>query len=366
MTTRVLYCPILLVFLAFCVSSVLCHDDDNNRNNSEKIAKHLQAIASQPQSSTTASRTLKEQQRKVGLHFFIVGYPKTGTSAMMSYLDSRNELKIVKRVDTGSDNDPPEFPMAIEEDVDFLFDRIEEEYVKSDKDQKYGIKWPGAISGKGIGVESIKRIGEYNPLGNEIKIIVGLRHPVRWFESFYNYRSKHLVPPPTTSLIGSNDFHGVCTDTARFEKGIMQLGKIPLRAQDEQFFENHENYNLISGSGGLKVFLYLEEQLSDHDKERHGLFMKELSSYLEVKESFSVDDHFPETNVDSNPDVDICGVEHVAVRRELVRNGRKTANWIRANIVEAEDFVLPNKEHFMSIVDTFGTDPCDDGAESTS
>ena len=48
------------------------------------------------------------------------------------------------------------------------------------------------------------------------------------------------------------------------------------------------------------------------------------------------------------------GVEHVALRRELVCNGKKTVKWICVNIADAQDFVLPSKEDFMNIVDIFG------------
>lgn len=36
-------------------------------------------------------------------------------------------------------------------------------------------------------------------------------------------------------------------------------------------------------------------------------FPEELSFFLEVKEQFSIDDDFPEINVNSCPDADICG-----------------------------------------------------------
>jgi hypothetical protein len=66
----------------------------------------------------------------------------------------------------------------------------------------------------------------------DLKIIVGVRHPVSWFQSYYNYRvieihDKNVViqPPTAESLIGSKSWMGVSTDGARFELGLMQLGK---------------------------------------------------------------------------------------------------------------------------------------------
>ncbi len=340
-------------------SSVPYHQgqyDDTPTSTSTSTSGSLRGSSSGPNMLYQPTRKQREKEYEVGLHFFIMGYPKTGTSAMMQFLDSSDELKIVHR------DNRPEFNIRYKEDVDLLFDRIEGDYLKSNRDQnqKYGIKWPGAISGAGIGVESIKLIEEYNPEGTETRIIVGLRHPVRWFESFYNYRAKHHVPPPTESLIGSNAWHGVCTNRARFEKGIMQLGKVPLRPQDEQWIEGHEGYGVLSGATSYKVFLYFEEQLHDKDKERNAVFLEELSSFLELKEPFNVgNDAVPEANVNSNKQFDICEPEHDEVRKVLVRNGQKTAGWIRKNLVGAEGFILPNKKHFLSILNTLGTDPCD-------
>jgi len=67
---------------------------------------------------------------------------------MMQYLDSNDELKII-----GKNSDAlSEFGINGEEDVKRLFDKIESAYLNSDKDgERYGIKWPRAISGKGMG-----------------------------------------------------------------------------------------------------------------------------------------------------------------------------------------------------------------------
>ena len=44
-------------------------------------------------------------------------------------------------------------------------------------------------------------------------------------------------------------------------------------------------------------------------------------------------------NKRSHKQHDICEVEHDEVRRVLVENGKKTAKWIRSNLVDNNDFV---------------------------
>ncbi len=78
------------------------------------------------------------------------------------------------------------------------------------------------------------------------KVIVGIRHPVMWFESFYNYQ----VGRTTSSLSGKCESHQkVCTDRARFHAALARLRKTPLvekKEVDLLFGTRYEgNYNNI-------------------------------------------------------------------------------------------------------------------------
>jgi hypothetical protein len=80
-----------------------------------------------------------------------------------------------------------------------------------------GIKCPMAISDT-TGIQLIASNFRYT------KIIVGVRHPVLFFQSFYNYRITEMhnignfepVPSPN-ELVGSNKWRDVSTDLARYE-----------------------------------------------------------------------------------------------------------------------------------------------------
>jgi hypothetical protein len=91
-----------------------------------------------------------------------------------------------------------------------------------------GIKCPMAISDT-TGIQLISANFRYT------KIIVGVRHPVSFFQSFYNYRITEMynigdiepVPSPN-ELVGNNKWRDVSTDLARYELSLMQLGKTPM------------------------------------------------------------------------------------------------------------------------------------------
>jgi hypothetical protein len=57
-------------------------------------------------------------------------------------------------------------------------------------------------------------------------LIVGLQHPVRWFESYYNFRFRHIregkTLPEADQPIGecTAAAQGVCTDYAKFHVNL--------------------------------------------------------------------------------------------------------------------------------------------------
>lgn len=54
---------------------------------------------------------------------------------------------------------------------------------------------------------------------SQTKFIVGIRHPILWFESFYNFRIHNKVRmPPAEELVGNcgGRMHGVCTRRGNF------------------------------------------------------------------------------------------------------------------------------------------------------
>jgi len=103
------------------------------------------------------------------LHFAIVGFPKTGTSTLMFYLRNHSQSIFM-------------FPderceLAWNQHVPLLKD-IYKEYQPN---LQMGIKCP-------TNLEVDLALKNYKKFFPATKFIVGLRHPVRWFESFYNFR----------------------------------------------------------------------------------------------------------------------------------------------------------------------------------
>ena len=91
------------------------------------------------------------------------------------------------------------------------------------------------------------------------KLIIGVRHPVKWFESFYNFRANNSNGkyPPAESKIGSGGGpKDVTTHRARFHDMLAQLGKTALTSKDEiQLLRDDFQFKTVTYSP-VQVFLY--------------------------------------------------------------------------------------------------------------
>lgn len=102
------------------------------------------------------------------LNVAVIGFPKCGTSSLMHHLDSHKEVKIFtdERCDLGGYQE-----VTLIRD---LYNKFEPgDFVR-------GYKCPGDIDSSGIALPAIKK---HFPKAH---LIVGIRHPVLWYESFYN------------------------------------------------------------------------------------------------------------------------------------------------------------------------------------
>lgn len=119
------------------------------------------------------------------LDFAIIGFEKTGTTFLLSALGSHPEVtmpikhsELSKRICTKREHGKTAL-------VDWLNGGHEEESSSSSLDSsnlKHGIKCSDLIVQKTLAIERMAEISD------QTKLIVGVRHPVLWYQSLYNYR----------------------------------------------------------------------------------------------------------------------------------------------------------------------------------
>jgi hypothetical protein len=312
--------------------SVASHDDGPEKESTPEPSPEP---TSQPNPNPTP------KPARVKLDFFVAGFPKCGTTTLLKTFEAHNETAI---------HPEEECSLAMVRSDDEAYGRLMKNLneASSDPNVKRGIKCPVGLYTSA----SIERLQDWFP---DTKLILGLRHPVYYFQSFYNYRVmefhqnklKTRIPPPE-SLIGSHEWARVSTETARFEKVLKKLGKT-----------NSDGESLPTP---FKVFLYTLEQMEDENEERGQQLRETLGSFLELQHQIqplhaaNINHFVGKKALDET--IDICDTKYNHLRSVLVKNGRKSQRWIREEFLQSPDVTVANAEHFNEILKQWAFDPC--------
>ncbi|KAL7508248.1 hypothetical protein ACHAXN_008860 [Cyclotella atomus] len=232
--------------------------------------------------------------------------------------------------------------------------------------QKTGIKCPTIIK-DAYQIESLMK------LSSDTRLIVGVRHPVLWFESFYNYRVKEVYDKnfpksdiiPALHLNSQTHWKSCSVAFAKFDLFLKQLAKVSL-TMDDTFEMGKTSHNPFWAKrvavNPYKVFIYASEQLSDADTSRQDQFREDLEDYLGLDSPFL---NFNEVGkVNSNkliyPEcIDICDPQYDKIRQTLLQIGKKSSKWIIRKFIKSKDVYVSNEEHFIKSVNSWGRDPCE-------
>lgn len=293
------------------------------------------------------------------LDFAIIGAPKTGTTYLLRRFALHPELKgPSKEVNLLRFGKVAEF-------VAFMYNDLPagdnyKRYYKHPTDSYM----PRALE-------------SYRTYFPKTKMIIGLRHPILLFESFYNYRVQtNVTMPPADSplLIGkcSQAVHKVCTDAVRFHCQLALLGKVNITSGNR----HHERY--FSSSGCLEeilrsnkyeytpnpVFLYEGNQLfDDTNPQRRDTLRVDLNRFLDLKydfpDSLKVNKtHHYNRKKETSLLINICQDRYKELRSVLMTISRDASLWIRTHFLTSNDVTVSSREYFESLMEKWMIDPC--------
>ena len=218
--------------------------------------------------------------------------------------------------------------------------------------KKMGIKCPRDL-------EVDLAMKNYHNFFPTTKFIIGLRHPILWFQSFYNFRITNDYPmPPPQQLIGrcKRAHQGVCTFRANFSNHLQQIE--PFR----------------------KVFLYHVDQLQDDgitqsntNRTRATRFRRDLQTFLEL--SHPLDDPMMWVQPGRPPaspqraqelkqlKINICDHQYIELRRILLKQASHSATWMQAVWFQQNtpnhNVHVSSPGYFHQLLNTWHVDPCD-------
>lgn len=317
-------------------------------------------FASLPFLDTLGERTVEydDNRNRPLLDFFVAGFAKCGTTSLLSLFANLPETEMAPQEVCA----PFAANLTNAKGLQLLTDAA----VNMETGKKRGIKCPAGIRT----VSAIERMTAFAPAA---KWIIGVRHPVKMFASYYNYRISELHNrnesladiPLIESLTGlQKQWKGVSTDITRYEWFLMQLGKTNMTTEDLGKYTNNTWKALRVVPNNIRLFLYTMEQLDEDPEDLQSVEMSRkfrltLQEYLGLKSSIPT---VPRTNVnfrEVHPEsIQICDDQYDSLREGLVRHAAVTVDWILNEFLASPDVVVANREHFAEILSTWKKDPC--------
>mmetsp|Transcript_18736 Transcript_18736/g.53890 ORF Transcript_18736/g.53890 Transcript_18736/m.53890 type:complete len:475 (-) Transcript_18736:229-1653(-) len=320
------------------------------------------------------------------LDFAVVGSAKAGTSFLLRYLGNSSETLMPKyEVCKMSKNRPDEL-VKLYYNASLVAGKYHRDSssatpvnsIADDADLSPTKMINGLKCPKSLGTEfAVSNFEKYFP---NLKYIVTMRHPVKWFQSFYNYRvyGNGKLPPPR-ELIGScvadspyicskrcavkTHTQNVCTDRAKFHHQLSRFGKTPMNSKEENDLLVHD-MDIVPSNG--TVFLMDIAQLFPSEKASRHL-ARDLSNYLGLRQQLpSLKDVPPDSSRYTDPErtkyfINICDDEHRYLREVLVGIGTDAYTWIRDYFLGSRDVVVSSREDFLELISKWQYDPCADG-----
>lgn len=307
----------------------------------------------------------------------IVGFPKCGTTALQDWLSQHPQVKLLP-------GEP--FPLMYRKPY-LLVSRLYNE-LPPDGPLKFvrGYKNPLDIRAQ----PSITTLAELFP---KTLLIVGLRHPVHWFESLYNFKIQNLpghVNParwgdPNLLIDECEDWYdGVdCVGTAKgwFHVYLAALGKVPFppewREEYPRYLQNVSSTTVVPNP----IFLYETNQLKFEDTHNSTTahysdqFRKDLQVQLGLDSPLDMAmSRAKPDNSNFNPrqqrrkdrhKIRICNKQYLPVREALMVIARRTSKWVRNDFLKSPDVFVSSPDHFVGLMEKWMTDPCESSQPSS-
>ena len=289
--------------------------------------------------------------------FIVAGFPKCGTTTLLEAFAAHSETDMnpTEKCVVASPGLPD--PVVLRK----LDETISE--MSAIPNIKRSFKCPTAIYNH----KTISRMEKHSP---DAKFIVGVRHPILMMQSFYNYRVTEIyqrgleekIPSFEAAISRKQPWKGVSVDATRFDLFLKQYGKTDMSPEDLFGLMGHPGYQLAIQPNRFNIFLYTVDQMQDEDKERNQEFRASLQRYLGLSEPLAP---FSHENINHhvgakgfNETIDICEDRYSSIRKDLIEQGIKSADWIRDHFIRSRDVVVANEKHFLATLDSWRVDPC--------
>lgn len=304
---------------------------------------------------------------KPRLDFLVAGFPKCGTTTLLFAFQKHAGIHIGERENCL-------LARPIQQD-DVNLRQLETSLAELDSgntvnNKLLGMKCPDTLNN----FKTIHRLSQHSP---DCKFVIGVRHPVKMLQSFFNYRVTEIydkrltdtIPDLLDVLHNKVPWKDVSLDSGRFELKLMQFAKTNMTVPDLNMLLDRPHYAIKPNR--FRIFLYALEQINDDsDGDRSAEFRQDLQGFLELPTPIQTFGHenlnrFVGSKAHKET-VNICDAHFDSIRETLVENSRKTAVWIRDQFTTSPDVVVSNRAYFTKILEDWMKDPCREKPSATT
>eukprot|EP00934_Nitzschia_sp_Nitz4_P005404 Nitzschia sp. Nitz4//scaffold29_size155292//77494//78687//NITZ4_002663-RA/size155292-processed-gene-0.288-mRNA-1//-1//CDS//3329546463//5394//frame0 len=299
------------------------------------------------------------------LDFAVVGHGKCGTTTILTWL--------LQNADRLQLHMPPDELLQLSMGTRKQFVGIlHNQFSKSADKKLHGYKNPGEIRIP----RSIRFLDLFFP---KTLLIVGIRHPILWFQSLYNFKVQNLPPKLSNDYFGDpNQLVGECTNPRIFScvgtaKGLFHV-HLAMLGKTNQTSMLESKYASLLGGNITKtrnpVFLFDVDQLRDDNITRSTEVGQVLSHLLHGQASslgppprISPGKTLNERQQKRRDKgkIQICEEKYVPLRTELMTIAREASVWIRTSgFLDNPDVHVASRDYLEYILEhRWMRDPCD-------
>ena len=208
---------------------------------------------------------------------------------------------------------------------------------------------------------------EFVEMYPEADIVVTIQNPILSFRTMYNEYYKHV---PSSDRKQPESLVGICmgiekvkvpfcTQYFYFHHFLARLGLTKVSYEDRR---SEEEVKLLDQQVDTsqdskwkgRLFLVLNEQLVDSDKQRRHQVETDLKYFLHIH-SNTLNISIP---TQDDGILDICHISHVKFRHHLSHVASRLVQWLKQYLLRSDRVVVANVGHFLQLLEGWISDPC--------
>jgi len=327
------------------------------------------------------------------LHFAIIGFAKCSTTSLASWLSQHPELELVPEAGAMHES----FALLYGQPhrlTYWLWQALERHHHHGGKNRssysssswnwnsppssatasvppKFGYKQPKDIYTPQV-------LGYFQAHWSQTRLILTIRHPIHWFQSYWNFRYPGGNAIPTKALgrkkpMGQMRYHSIYTGLGEYHVFLAALGKTPLTDEAElsllrPFWRPGDEATSHRYKLSNPIFLLESSQLHDTNATRTDALQRDMTNFLGLSTPLTQVPHIqPESLFLTDEErakrvkVDLCDAQYDHVRAKLLEIGTAASQWLRNYFLTSEvggGVTVSSPEYVNQLLMQWTIDPC--------